>query len=158
MRIPALHRRAASIAGPPMAALAVLLVMSFAMVAMFAAPKGLAIRFADRASEPLPSADRTGAVWVKVLSDGSLRVDGAPADLASLPASIRARIAAAPEITVVLFADPDATFQAMVSAYDALLESRAAGNPGPGRIAIPTGAQVAEYVRVYGRDPFEAKP
>lgn len=158
MRLTPLRPRTAAIPTTPMATLAFLLVMSFAMVAMFASAKGLAIRFADAASDPLPSADRTGAVWVKVLRDGSLRVDGEAGNLETLVARIRARIAAAPEATVVLFADPETTFQAMISAYDELLKAQASGSPAIRRIAIPTGAQVAEYTRVYGRDPFEAKP
>ncbi len=140
----------------PMANLALLLVLVLAVVAVHGSAKGIGLRLSDPAVERLPAAEATGAVWIRIAADGGIRLDGAPADSISLSALLREKLRGAPAATVVVYADPDATYQSVVSVYDAVI---GAASPGPApRIALPTPSQVEEWARAAGRNPFEAAP
>ena len=158
MRIPtARHHRAPQVPTVPMADVAFLLVVLFAAGAMFSAAKGIGMRFAEGPDAVLaPAGEAT--VWVKVASDGSLRVDGRPIPYASLVETVTPRLVDRPGATLVLFADPATEFGAFVSAYDAIAGARQDGPLAGVRVALPTRRQVESYVAVSGRDPFEARP
>jgi biopolymer transport protein ExbD len=140
-----------------MADVAFLLVVLFAALALFSAPKGIGMRFAGDDDPALPPADET-TVWVAVAADGTYRVDGRPVAAAALVDAMASGLARRPGATLVLHADPAAEFGAFVGAYDRIAGARRAGPLGGVRLAVPSRDQVEAWLAVEGRDPFEGRP
>ena len=55
---------------------------------------------------------------------------------------------------MILHADPDAPYQAMIRVYDELMSSEAKTGVPIQNLAIPTQREIEEYVKVFGRNPF----
>lgn len=114
----------------PLANLA-LLVLTFVMVAgMYSASRGPGLRFAS--IERDGSFKDAAAVRVEVLSEQETLVDGAPVPFPELAEAVSKRLDGRPDAAVVLVVSPEATYEAMVAAYGAIV-----GLPGPPRIALP---------------------
>ena len=113
----------------PLANLA-LLVLTFVMIAgMSAASRGPGLHFAG--SSAARAFDDRGAIRVDVVSETDVTVDGAAVPPGGLTALVTAHLEGRVDGAVVLTISPDATYQAMLSAYAAVVAA-----PGPPRIAL----------------------
>jgi biopolymer transport protein ExbD len=119
----------------------------FAVVAcagMFSAVRGVGVRF--EAPEPSPAA--CGTVWVRILADGTARVDGERVAPTALAEAVRRRLDAEPTLRCVVHIVPEATYQTAMEALARLA--------GVSRLSIPTQRDVEAYEAAAGRDPFES--
>jgi biopolymer transport protein ExbD len=130
MRLSRGHPARPQIPTTPLANLALLVLTSVMIAGMFSASRGPGLRFAS--SSVGGGFDDRGAVLVEVDTGSQIRVDGVPATLAGLSASVTRRLSGREDGAVILAVSPDASYQAMIDAYAML-----AALPGPPRIAFP---------------------
>jgi len=114
----------------PLANLALMIWTAVMVSGMFAASRGPALRFASLDRDG--GFDETSAVRVEVLSEVEARVDGADVPSSEIAATVLARLAGRGDSRVVLAVSPDASYEAMVAAYAAIVAL-----PGPPRVAFP---------------------
>ncbi len=154
-----LERRLAGRALPPVApAASVALIVAALILASgyFSADRGMLVLFAREeglAGPPQPGA----ATFVKVLPDGSTLVNGEPTPTDRLLERVESARGETREGNLVLCASDDAPYAAMVGVLDLLSRARTERGLPPGRIALPTHAEVLEWVRRLGYDPFERR-
>ena len=105
-----------------MADIAFLLIIFFMLTITFTASRGL--DFAVPPEVDTPEIDPIEAALVEVKSDGTLLVDRRPMLLDALLEYLRPRLEANPEKPVILTADSDASYGAMVLVLDELRQGR----------------------------------
>ena len=127
----------------PFADVALILFAVVASAGMFSAVRGVGVRFEPAGETPSGPA----AVWVRVLADGTARVDGERVAPAALADAVRRRLEADPALRCVVHVVPEATYQTAIDAIARL--------GGISRISLPTQRDIEAYVAAAGRDPFE---
>ncbi len=115
----------------PLANLSLLVFACVAVAGMSAAPKGPGWRFASPDRDGV--FDEASAVRVDVEADQDLLVDGTPVAAVDLGRALAARSEGSALPSVLLVVSPDASYEAMVSAYGTI-----AALPRPPRIAVQT--------------------
>lgn len=131
------------LASVPLADIALTLFAVVACAGMFSAVRGVGVRFevADSAGSP------STTVWVRVLADGTARVDGERVAPTALAEAVRRRLDADPAARCVVHVAPDASYQTAMEALARL--------HGISRLSIPTQREVEAYAAAAGLDPFE---
>ena len=140
-----------------MADIAFLLIIFFMVTAVFSATKGLEFKL-PQDDQDLP-ADEEEATFVKVYADSSVTVDCNPMELSEILDYLAPRLTRNPEKPVILYTDAYAPYQAMIAVYDVLGSAEA--DPEYGfkvkNISVPTQSEVAEYIELFGFNPFESQ-
>jgi biopolymer transport protein ExbD len=157
MRLRGPDRARASFPAVPMLGLAFLLFGVLGLTGLFSSEGGLRLRF-SREEGASPSMRPEEAVYVKVLPDDSILLDGEPVPLAELRDRVRAKLVAQAGLPVVLFASDDATFGAMIAVFDRLARVGAQAGSRVSRVMVPTHREVRDAIRIAGGDPFEPRP
>jgi biopolymer transport protein ExbD len=143
----------AEIPAAPAAGLALLLFLVAGLSAAFSSQRGLLVRLPGRANRAAPSA-LADAVFLAVLPDASLNLDSEPVTFETLLSRLEPKIGRNGSRPVVLIVSDDAPYGAMVAVVDLL----AGGNSSSGfrarRLLIPTHAEIREWTRALGGDPF----
>ena len=127
----------------PLADVAMILFAVVACAGMFSAVRGVGVRF--EAQDAAPAGQ--GAVWVRILADGTARVDGERVAPSALAEAVHRRLDVDPGRRCVVHIVPEATYQ---TAMEALARLRDVP-----RLTIPAQRDVDAYVAAAGRDPFE---
>ncbi len=146
-----------------MADIAFLLIIFFMVTAVFSATKGLDFKLPKDDNNAPP--DTEDAVFIRVGTDGSVLVDCKPMDHAEIMDYLEPKLSRNPEKPVILYTDPYAPYQAMISVYDII---GSAGNteieknpwasyPEVKNISVPTQTEVQEYIELFGLNPFESQ-
>lgn len=147
------RRPKVALATVPMADLALTLFAIVACTGMFSAVRGVGVRFepADTAAGPAP------VVWVRVLADGTARVDGQRVSPSAVAETVRVRLEAEPTLRCVVHIVPEASYQTAVDALARLTGGpNAVGLAVGARLSIPTQREVETFVAAAGYDPFES--
>lgn len=148
-----------------MADIAFLLIIFFMVTAVFSATKGLDFKLPSDENQDQP-ADQEEAVFIKVASDGTLTVDCQPMELDGILPYLEPKLTRDAQKPVILYTDPNATYQDMVAVYDVLGTPQLresldtpGDNPWIGwevkNISVPTQKEIAEYIELFGVNPFE---
>ena len=133
--------------------IAFLLIIFFMVTASFAVTKGLAFNLPP---EEVPeTSDGVGAVLIEIRDDGSIVVDCRPMEVDAILDYLEPKLSRNPQKPIVLYAHPGARYQDLVAAYEWLYQAPDRGLDDP-NIKIPTPDDIAEYVQLFGFDPFEA--
>ena len=139
-----------------MADIAFLLIIFFMVTAVFSATKGLDFK--------LPKEDESQdteveeAVFIKVNTDASVLVDCTPMGLDEILPYLEPKLLRNPEKPVILYTDPYAPYQAMISVYDVLGSAKVEENGYKVKnISVPTQSEVQEYIVLFGSNPFESQ-
>lgn len=137
----------------PMADVALALFAIVACAGMFSAVRGVGVRF----DAPEPAARPVPVVWVRVLADGTARVDGERVSPSAVAETVRRRLEAEPTLRCVVHIVPDASYQTAIDALARLTEGPGAVALAVGtRLSIPTQREVETFVAAAGYDPFES--
>ena len=139
-----------------MADIAFLLIIFFMVTAVFSATKGLEFKLPQ--DDKNKEIEQEEAVFIKVNTDSSVLVDCRPMELDEILPYLEVRLLRNPEKPVILYTDPYAPYQAMISVYDVL------GSPKVDthgykvkNISVPTQSEVQEYIELFGSNPFESQ-
>lgn len=143
----------AEIPTAPMADLAFLLMLFFVVTAVFSATRGLELRLP---TEQDPSQAK-GATFIRINPDASIVVDCKPMRSEELLDYLEPVLRNDPETAVVLYTNPFATYQAMISVYDILVSAEATRGFKVQNVTVPTQTEVQEYKALFGVEPFEAR-
>ena len=137
-----------------MADIAFLLIIFFMVTAVFSATKGLEFKLPQDEDNKPPEEEE--AVFVKVFPNSAIAVDCKPMEADEILTYLEPKLTRNPEKPVILYTDPDAPYQAMITAYDALKEATAETHGFKVKnISVPTQTEVAEYIELFGVNPFE---
>jgi biopolymer transport protein ExbD len=152
-----LPRRAAGRVEVPTTPFLGLALVSFACITPLVLwPDHGGVDLAFRATAPAETPSAGDVVWIRVLPDSGVLVDGEPGTIESLPERLSRKPLTAPGTLVVLDVREDAPYGAMIAAYDRLVSiDRDHGGP-IGNLVIPSQREIREYIRRYGIDPAEA--
>jgi biopolymer transport protein ExbD len=139
-----------------MADIAFLLIIFFMVTAVFSATKGLEFSLPKDENEP-PKAETEEAVFIKVAPDGSLTVDCKPMGLDGILDYLEPKLTRDAQKPVILYTDPYAPYQEMISVYDVLGSSETERGFEVKNISVPTQSEVSEYIALFGYNPFESQ-
>jgi biopolymer transport protein ExbD len=147
-----------------MADIAFLLIIFFMVTAVFSATKGLDFKLPKDDQQDADTGEE--AVFIKVFANGDLQVDCKPMELSEIQDYLRPKLSRNPEKPVILYTDPYASYQAMISVYDILgaagkAEEKIAKNkykdyPKVKNISVPTQSEIESYIALFGSNPFES--
>jgi biopolymer transport protein ExbD len=143
-----------SIPTSSMSDIAFLLIIFFMVTAVFAASKGLAMQLPPRESDGGRS---DPGVLIQVGRDG-IRIDCEPIPLEGILSYLEPRLRANPAKPVILYPDHDVEYRRVVEVYDLLIGTRSDDSLAEftvNHIAVPTSADIADYVEMFGINPFE---
>ena len=137
-----------------MADIAFLLIIFFMVTAVFSATKGLDFKLPkdDYNSPP----EREDAVFIKVAADGLMQVDCRPMELDEILSYLEPKLLRNPEKPVILYTDPEAEYQSMIAVYDVLSGAVETHDFKVKNISVPTQTEIAEYIQLFGFNPFES--
>jgi biopolymer transport protein ExbD/biopolymer transport protein TolR len=139
-----------------MADIAFLLIIFFMVTAVFSATKGLEFKLPKDESNQPPSEEE--AVFIKVAPDSSFTVDCKPMELDGILDYLEPKLTRDAEKPVILYTDAYAPYQAMVAVYDVLAVPQYATHGYKVKnISVPTQSEVAEYIEIFGYNPFEGR-
>jgi biopolymer transport protein ExbD len=138
-----------------MADIAFLLIIFFMVTAVFSATKGLEFKL-PQDDQDLPP-DEEEATFVKVYADSSVTVDCQPMEVDEILDYLEPRLTRNPEKPVILYTDAYAPYQAMISVYDVLGSAESTRGFKVKNISVPTQTEVAEYIELFGFNPFESQ-
>jgi len=139
-----------------MADIAFLLIIFFMVTAVFSATKGLEFKLPKDDDTKPPESEE--AVFVKVAADGSVTVDCKPMELDEILPYLFPKLTRNPEKPVILYTDAAAPYQAMISVYDVLGSAKVETHEFKVKnIAVPTQSEVAQYIQLFGFNPFESQ-
>jgi biopolymer transport protein ExbD len=151
-----------------MADIAFLLIIFFMVTAVFSATKGLEFKLPSNEDDALPP-DTEEAVFIKVAADGSVSVDCKPMQIGDILGYLEPKLTRDAQKPVILYTDPYATYQSMISVYDVLIVperednlAREEARPAPygwkvSNISVPTQTEIQDYIGIFGYNPFEAQ-
>ncbi len=157
MKIGASRVPRAAIPLAPMASVALLGVLFITMAGFFQADRGLLIRFQGDETTADPSWPED-AIRAEILPDSSIVVDGKHVPLDRLLNVVEPNLSRDPDRVVMLYANDDAPYGAVVAVVDLLSRPDAGRGVRVRRLWIPTHREMAEHDRLFGRDPFEPRP
>jgi biopolymer transport protein ExbD len=139
-----------------MADIAFLLIIFFMVTAVFSATKGLEFQLPKDESNQPPSEEE--AVFIKVAPDSSFTVDCKPMELDGILDYLEPKLTRDAEKPVILYTDAYAPYQAMVAVYDVLgVPQYESHGYKVKNISVPTQSEVAEYIEIFGYNPFEGR-
>jgi len=139
----------------PLANVAFLVILLFLVTAVFSASKGLELEL-----PPLGETDPqavSAATLIKVEADGSIRVDCESIELHDLLNRLAPTLSGDPDHPVILYTDPYAPYQAMITVYDMLSSAERERGFAIRNIAVPTQSDVREYIESFGYNPLESR-
>ena len=151
-----------------MADIAFLLIIFFMVTAVFSATKGLEFKLPSNEDDSKPP-ETEEAVFIKVAADGSVSVDCKPMQIGDILGYLEPKLTRDAQKPVILYTDPYATYQSMISVYDVLVVperednlARDEGRPVPygwkvSNISVPTQTEIQDYIGIFGYNPFEAQ-
>ena len=142
-----------------MADIAFLLIIFFMVTAVFSATKGLDFKLPSNDDNNQP-AESEEAVFIKVAADGSVSVDCQPMELNGILDYLEPKLTRDAEKPVILYTDPYASYQSMISVYDVLATPKvddAAWGWKVKNISVPTQTEIQDYIDIFGFNPFEAQ-
>ena len=157
-----------------MADIAFLLIIFFMVTAVFSATKGLDFKLPSNEDDNR-EAESEEAVFIKVAADGSITVDCKPMDVNDILEYLQPKLTRDAQKAVILYTDPFAPYQAMISVYDVLVipdredsqirednSKRAEQLPlkwgwKVANISVPTQSEIQDYIGIFGYNPFEAQ-
>ena len=138
-----------------MADIAFLLIIFFMVTAVFSATKGLEFKLPQDEQNQPPEEEE--ATFIKVEADSRVLVDCNPMGLDEILDYLEPRLARNPEKPVILYTDAYAPYQAMISVYDVLGGAEKTRGFKVKNISVPTQSEVAEYIELFGFNPFESQ-
>jgi biopolymer transport protein ExbD len=138
-----------------MADIAFLLIIFFMVTAVFSATKGLDFKLPKEDNTAPP--EREDAVFIKVNADSSILMDCNPTTADQILDYLEPKLTRNPEKPVILYTDPYAPYQAMITVYDILGASESTRGFKVKNISIPTQSEVQDYIRIFGSNPFETQ-
>jgi len=150
------ERPEAEIPTASMADIAFLLIIFFMVTAVFSATKGLDFALPKEEQQP-PDTDQEEAVFIKVAPDGSLTVDCKPMELSGILDYLEPKLTRDAEKPVILYTDPYAPYQAMISVYDVLGSAEGKRGFKVRNISVPTQSEIEDYIQIFGYNPFESQ-
>jgi biopolymer transport protein ExbD len=140
-----------------MADIAFLLIIFFMVTSVFSATKGLELALpTDDNSPPDPTPDP--AVFIHVQADRVV-VDCREMGVNEILPYLEPKLLRNPNKPVILYTDPEATYQSMISVYDVLAGTGVENSQHSFKvteIAVPTQRDIDEYIDLFGANPFEA--
>jgi biopolymer transport protein ExbD len=137
-----------------MADIAFLLIVYFLVTTVFSATKGMDLDLpAEEPPETPPAIEP--AIYVEVLPDGAIRVDGQPMELDRLLAYVVPRIRINRAKPVILHPHPETPYRSMIRVYDELMRSGERTGVPIRNVTVPTQREIDEYVKVLGQNPFD---
>ena len=151
-----------------MADIAFLLIIFFMVTAVFSATKGLEFKLPSNEDDSKPP-ETEEAVFIKVAADGSVSVDCKPMLIGDILGYLEPKLTRDAQKPVILYTDPYATYQSMISVYDVLVvperEDNLARDEGRplkygwkvSNISVPTQTEIQDYIGIFGYNPFEAQ-
>ena len=151
-----------------MADIAFLLIIFFMVTAVFSATKGLEFKLPSN-EEDNRNVETEEAVFIKVAADGSISVDCKPMQIREILDYLAPKLQRDAEKPVILYTDPFASYQSMISVYDVLVVPEREDNrlreenlpPEYGwkvkNISVPTQSEIQDYIEIFGYNPFEAQ-
>jgi biopolymer transport protein ExbD len=138
-----------------MADIAFLLIIFFMVTAVFSATKGLEFKLPKDDDKPPESEE---AVFIKVGADSSVLVDCKPMELDEILPYLEPKLLRNPEKPVILYTDPSAPYASMILVYDVLGSAKKETHGYKVKnISVPTQSEVAEYIQLFGLNPFESQ-
>jgi biopolymer transport protein ExbD len=138
-----------------MADIAFLLIIFFMVTAVFSATKGLEFKLPQDDENKQTEAEE--AVFIKVNPDSSILVDCKPMVPSQILPYLEPKLMRNPEKPVILYTDPYAPYQAMISVYDVLGSAKVEKDGYKVKnISVPTQSEVQEYIQLFGSNPFES--
>ena len=148
MRLRPSRLSSARVPGAPVAGVALVALFAAALLGALSPARGLRLQISQNGvGGRLPDGD---AIFVSVLADGSVLVDGEPVALASLEASVDRDPSGKP---IVVGTTADSPYGAVVGVLDALA-AVPPGEDGVSRVLLPTHAEIADQAKLLGRDLF----
>jgi len=147
----------ATIPTAPFGAAAFLLFLLVVATGMISSPGGVGVAFRSAAEAAALPPEDANTVHVKVLSEAEALIEGRRVPRDAWRDGLRRAIVERRRPVVALYADPGAPFEAVLAMLVVSAGDPAKPESAPG-IAIATRAQVQDYRKRYGRDPFEATP
>lgn len=151
-----------------MADIAFLLIIFFMVTAVFSATKGLEFKLPSNEDDNR-KAETEEAVFIQVAADGSISVDCKPMEVSDILDYLGPKLKRDAQKPVILYTDPFASYQSMISVYDVLLVPEREDNllreknlpPKYGwkvkNISVPTQSEIQDYIDIFGYNPFEAQ-
>ena len=151
-----------------MADIAFLLIIFFMVTAVFSATKGLEFKLPSNEEDNLKT-ETEEAVFIKVAADGSISVDCKPMQISDILDYLAPKLKRDAQKPVILYTDPFATYQSMISVYDVLVapereDNRLREENLPEKygwklknISVPTQTEIEDYIEIFGYNPFEAQ-
>lgn len=140
-----------------MADIAFLLIIFFMVTAVFSATKGLEFKLPGNEDEN-KQAETEDAVFIKVAADGSVSVDCKPMEIEAILDYLEPKLTRDAQKPVILYTDPFAPYQAMISVYDVLVvPEREQFGWKVANISVPTQTEIQDYIGIFGYNPFEAQ-
>jgi biopolymer transport protein ExbD len=146
-----------------MADIAFLLIIFFMVTAVFSATKGLDFKLPKDEQQDAVGEE---AVFIKVFASGDVQVDCKPMEIKDILDYLKPKLSRNPEKPVILYTDPYASYQSMVSVYDTLGAAGKKNDEGPvnqfadypkvKNISVPTQSEVESYIALFGSNPFES--
>jgi biopolymer transport protein ExbD len=138
-----------------MADIAFLLIIFFMVTAVFSATRGLDLELPrNNATPPTPDP----AVLIHVEADGSILVNCQPMRPDEILSYLEPRLLRNPDKPVILYTDPAAEYQAMVTAYDTLGSATQETHGFEVKnLSVPTASEVQGYIGLFGLNPFESR-
>ena len=139
-----------------MADIAFLLIIFFMVTAVFSATKGLDFKLPQDDDNSPPESEE--AVFIKVNPDSSIYVDCQPMEPEGILPYLEPKLLRNPEKPVILYTDAYAQYQAMITVYDELGSAKIETHGYKVKnISVPTQSEVAEYIQLFGFNPFESQ-
>ena len=138
-----------------MADIAFLLIIFFMVTAVFSATKGLDFKL-PKAEDDAPP-DTEEAVFIKVSPDSSITVDCKPMEVEEILDYLEPKLTRDAQKAVILYTDAYAPYQAMIAVYDVLGSAEKTRGFKVKNISVPTQSEVAEYIELFGINPFETQ-
>jgi biopolymer transport protein ExbD len=140
-----------------MADIAFLLIIFFMVTAVFSATKGLEFKLPSNEDES-KQAETEDAVFIKIAADGSVSADCKPIAIAEILDYLEPKLTRDAQKPVILYTDPFAPYQAMISVYDVLvIPERENYGWKVANISVPTQTEIQDYIGIFGYNPFEAQ-
>ena len=139
-----------------MADIAFLLIIFFMVTAVFSATKGLDFKLPK--DDDSKEIEQEEAVFIKVNTDSSVLVDCRPMRLDEILPYLEPKLLRNPEKPVILYTDPYAPYQAMISVYDVLGSAKQDEHGYKVKnISVPTQSEIQDYIELFGSNPFETQ-
>ncbi len=142
-----------------MADIAFLLIIFFMVTAVFASTKGLEFRLPTD-EEDTNQAEDIEAVFIKIEPSGDFTVDCKPMEPEGILDYLAPKLERDPNKPVIIYSDPYAPYQAMITVYDVLVSAESRDDlpfKEVKNIVVPTSSDVEEYINIFGSNPFEGR-